>query len=73
MLLVHPCSKEGIENIQNIRLIDVFLLGPFMIFFALSKVSDNMRLVMVLSGVLTIAYNFMNFAFQQHDDKENIT
>lgn len=48
---------------QDIRLIDVFVLGPFMVWFALKArgVPEWARYVMLASGVLTSVYNGVNY------------
>lgn len=47
------------EKSQDIRLLDIFVLGPFMIWFGVTAtgVSEAARMGMVLAGVATIAYN----------------
>ena len=51
------------DRVQEIRLIDVFLLGPFMIWFGVTaeSVPEWAVILMVVSGVLTIAYNAKNY------------
>jgi hypothetical protein len=50
---------------QWVRLLDVFVLGPFMIWYALATVDCEIRpeaaLVLLVSGVLTITYNGFNW------------
>jgi hypothetical protein len=48
---------------QDIRLVDVFLLGPFMIWFGViaENVPEWASILMVVSGVLTILYNAKNY------------
>ena len=46
---------------QPIRLIDVFLLGPFMIWTGLKSESRLTRAIMVASGIATIGYNGRNY------------
>lgn len=51
-----------IQKSQNIRLVDVFLLGPFMIWFGTkSKLPEWSKFVMIISGIYTIFYNANNF------------
>lgn len=48
---------------QAARLTDVFLLGPFMIWFAArSDMPDWARLVLAVSGAMTMGFNLRNFA-----------
>ena len=51
------------EFFQTVRLSDVFLLGPFMLWFAISadKMPDWARVTMGLSGVATIVFNGVSF------------
>lgn len=51
------------DRVQEIRLIDVFLLGPFMIWFGVNAtgVPEWAGILMVISGVLIIAYNAKNY------------
>ena len=54
---------EEFKKTQNIRLVDVFALGPFMIWFGFKakNINDSARLIMILSGVATIVYNGINY------------
>lgn len=48
---------------QSVRLLDVFALGPFMVWFALRAKGVPLWAVnvMVLAGLLTITYNARNY------------
>ena len=48
---------------QDIRLIDVFVLGPFMIWagYEIGKKKDFAGMVMAAAGVATMAYNWENY------------
>lgn len=46
---------------QNIRLIDMFLLGPFMIWAGTNMESKVAGKIMVASGIATILYNGKNY------------
>lgn len=48
---------------QGIRLMDVFLLGPFMVWFGASAKSMPVwaRTTMVLAGIGTSVYNGVNY------------
>jgi hypothetical protein len=48
---------------QDIRLLDVFVLGPFMIWagYEIGKKKDLAGMVLAASGVATIAYNWKNY------------
>ena len=46
----------------NTRLVDVFLLGPFMVWFACaSRPGRVARAAMVTAGALTVLYNLQNW------------
>lgn len=49
---------------QDMRLVDTLLLGPFMVWAGWKgrKMPDWARLVLGVSGVLTMAFNFRNYA-----------
>jgi hypothetical protein len=51
------------DRVQEIRLIDVFLLGPFMIWFGVTaeSVPEWAGILMVIFGALTIIYNAKNY------------
>lgn len=47
---------------QDIRLVDVFLLGPFMVWAATRLQPPGLaRLALAVAGVYTIAYNWRNY------------
>jgi len=48
---------------QNIRLLDVFVLGPFMIWagYELGKKKEFAGIVLSASGIATIVYNWNNY------------
>jgi len=47
---------------QNVRLIDVFALGPFMVWAATQKTLPKWaQVALVVSGILTITYNADNY------------
>lgn len=46
---------------QSVRLLDVFALGPFMIWSAQHLPNRTARGVMIVAGTFTIAYNFRNY------------
>lgn len=53
------CDVKG----QTVRLVDVFALGPFMVWFGVKAegVPKWARATMVAGGVSTIAFNAYNF------------
>lgn len=49
---------------QWVRLLDVFVLGPFMIYYAIltaKEVGVEMAAGLFVAGVLTIVYNGINY------------
>lgn len=46
---------------QDIRLIDVFVLGPFMIWAGTQLKSDAAKVAMIAAGAATIGYNWANY------------
>lgn len=50
------------EKSQNTRLVDVFLLGPFMVWFGTSARHNlTPRALLVTAGVMTVLYNGQNY------------
>jgi len=49
-------------NVQIVRLADVFLIGPFLIFAGTRKeLPQNIRFGLIAVGIGTIAYNGYNY------------
>jgi hypothetical protein len=46
---------------QTVRLIDMFILGPFMIYAGMQMRKDWMQVAMIIGGAATIVYNAQNF------------
>jgi hypothetical protein len=59
--------NNEIGKTQNIRLADVFLLAPFMIYFGLKArgVSKTEKSIMIVAGVGTAIYNLNNYLKQK--------
>ncbi len=57
---------------QSARLSDIWLLGPFMVWYALQseKMPDWARVALGVSGLLTIGFNLRNYVKVQ-DEKTN--
>ena len=56
------CVDEASEEAaQKIRLLDVFVIGPLMVYAAGSLRSPLAALILGASGLLTILYNGRNF------------
>lgn len=56
-------TTTGIKS-QNVRLIDIFLLGPLMIFLGIYgyiKTTHILFFFMIFFGASTISYNYKNF------------
>lgn len=49
---------------QGARMVDVFLLGPFMVWFAVrsTQAPDWARFVLGVSGLMTMGFNLRNYA-----------
>ena len=58
-LFVH---YQAMEKAQGVRLIDVFLLGPAMIYAGSRLKNRNMAIFLALSGIGTILFNGANYA-----------
>ena len=56
-------GKDKVSKSQPVRLVDIFLLGPFMIWFGLiaTGVSVTFKVIMVISGIATVIYNGRNY------------
>ena len=57
----------GVDKSQWVRLLDVFVLGPFMIWYALATAGDEglptgSALALLVGGILTIIYNGLNWS-----------
>jgi len=52
---------------QNVRLVDVFLLGPFMVWFGINAtvVPEWTSTLMIISGIGTIIYNGRNYLLKK--------
>ena len=61
-------KKKKISKSQKIRLVDVFLLGPFMVWFGVKAqgISDLAKIIMVFSGIATIVYNGRNYLLKNN-------
>jgi hypothetical protein len=60
-------KEEPVQTAQRIRLGDVFILGPFMIWVAsqTKPLPDWARSTLFFSGIGTIIYNLYNYETQQ--------
>lgn len=59
-----------IGKTQQVRLMDVFLLGPFMLWFAAvaSEAPQWARVAMAVAGVMTSLYNGCHFLSKEAAD-----
>ena len=54
-------STTGTKS-QWIRILDILFYGPFLIWLALYKISDeSLKIILILMGATTITYNARNF------------
>ena len=64
-------KDEIAYSYQEIRLLDVFLLGPTMIYASTSKsLPDFIRIVLFVSGVATITFNGKNYLEIEKNKRE---
>ena len=57
--------KNEVSKTQNIRLIDVLLLGPLMIVAGVGKPNKFVKMSMIVGGIATIVYNWNNYIKQR--------
>ena len=71
-MVQQPDPRFDLEGafFQDVRLVDTLLLGPFMVWVGWKgrKMPDWARLVLAVSGVLTMAFNFRNYAELKRGD-----
>jgi hypothetical protein len=66
MDLISPDQKKNVQKTQGIRLLDVFILGPVMVYSAMDRSPPKiLRAFMMAVGVGTILYNASNYMEQQ--------
>jgi uncharacterized membrane protein len=62
-------STSGTKT-QTIRLLDVFLIGPLMIYFGHnSRVVSIFSILLIFFGATTITYNLKNYIHALHESK----
>ena len=62
-------STDG-EKTQAIRLLDVFLIGPLMVYFGhMSNHVSIFSMLLVFFGATTITYNLKNYLHALHASK----
>ena len=61
-----------LSKTQNVRLVDVFLLGPFMVWSGYQLNNDLAKIAMIGSGVATIIYNWNNYQTVQALRKQGL-
>lgn len=61
------CAPCEVAKTQRVRLLDVFALGPFMIWYALTAkgMPRGASFVLLVAGVATIVYNARNYLRNQ--------
>lgn len=66
-------KRLNIGKPQFVRLFDVFVLGPVMIYTGMkrSNLPAGLKFVMAVSGFITIWYNGRNYMIQKNIDKLN--
>ena len=60
---ITPTSPQELSKSQTIRLVDVFLIAPFLVFIGLKKglLSKTEKYIVILIGVATLYYNGKNY------------
>ena len=66
--LIGYISTTGTKS-QYVRLGDVFILGPFLIWVALTQLQNSktqmyIKILLLFFGASTISYNLKNYLFQ---------
>jgi len=59
-------STSGIKS-QFVRLIDVFIYGPFLIWLSLKEKEPLISIGLLFMGTTTISYNLKNFIHYKND------
>jgi len=67
-------DTDDISKPQNVRLADVFVLGPFSIWFGMKakEMPSWARAAMVMYGVGTIGYNGQNYLETQEEERKSL-
>lgn len=66
MDVINPDQKKQVQKTQGIRLLDVFVLGPIMMYSAMDRKPPKvLRAFLMTVGVGTILYNASNYIEQQ--------
>ena len=61
--------RNFMEKSQDIRVLDIFVLGPFMIWFGMraTGVPEIARTAMIVAGIGTVLYNAMTYTATDYD------
>jgi len=71
-LIIGFISTTGVKS-QNIRILDILVIGPMMIYFGYSYRPVNFfSLLLVFFGATTITYNLKNYFHQKSKYKTEI-
>ena len=66
-LYIGYISTAGAKT-QTIRLLDVFLIGPLMIYFGhISNPASIFSMLLIFFGATTMTYNLKNYWFMHHN------
>lgn len=64
-------DKKNIVNKQNVRLLDVFVVAPFLIYTSTLKHSPSwVRASLLFLGMATLGYNGYHFLEEKKKEKE---
>lgn len=63
-------STSGIKS-QFVRLIDVFIYGPFLIWLSLKEKEPLISIGLLFMGTTTISYNLKNYIHYKNKNDKN--
>lgn len=65
-LILGYISTSGVKS-QNIRILDIVVIGPLMIYFGYSYQPMNIfSMLLILFGATTITYNLKNYLYTKN-------
>lgn len=69
-LVIGYVTTTGVKS-QVVRLMDVLILGPFLIWIGVKEVGDGKykelyQIILIFFGATTIAYNLKNYLYQKN-------
>lgn len=65
-LILGYISTSGVKS-QNIRILDILVIGPLMIYFGVSHQPMNFfSILLIFFGATTITYNLKNYLYMKN-------